>query len=139
MYETFEHTADLGLRVSAESYVALLQEAALGLLSMVVADPSSVQLQTTVEIELPGDAQNRPEYLLFDWLSELLYRFETDALLLREFDIRITPDGLTATCRGEVADADRHQLEHEVKAITYHDLRVWQEAGEWHAELIVDI
>ena len=33
----------------------------------------------------------------------------------------------------------RHRLLHEVKAITYHGLRVEPAAGGWLAEVIVDI
>jgi SHS2 domain-containing protein len=36
-------------------------------------------------------------------------------------------------------DASRHRMEHEVKAITYHGLRLEQTAGGWFAEIIVDI
>ena len=36
-------------------------------------------------------------------------------------------------------DANRHQMEHEVKAITYHGLRVEQTSADWQAEVIVDI
>jgi len=46
---------------------------------------------------------------------------------------------LTAICRGEFMDQPRHQMDHEVKAITYHGLRVGQTANGWEAEVIVDI
>jgi SHS2 domain-containing protein len=37
-------------------------------------------------------------------------------------------------------DPARHQMDHEVKAITYHGLRVArQDDGTWLAEVIVDI
>jgi SHS2 domain-containing protein len=87
-------------------------------------------------ISIPGE---EPSYLLFDWLSELLYAFETDKLLLSEFDVQLSDDQLSATCRGEPMDASRHQMEHEVKAITYHHLRVEQKPDCWQAEVIVDI
>ena len=35
-------------------------------------------------------------------------------------DVRLTDEGLTATARGEPYDPQRHRLDHEVKAITYH-------------------
>ena len=38
-----------------------------------------------------------------------------------------------------LADRDRHILDHEVKAITYHGLKVEQNDGGWLAEVIVDI
>ena len=46
---------------------------------------------------------------------------------------------LTATAWGEELDRDRHVLSHEVKAITYHGLKVEQDADGWQAEIIVDI
>ena len=137
MFELFDHTADLGLRVRAGTLEDLLAEAGRGLLAMIVANPGAVRPVQTRTIELPaGEAP----YLLFDWLSELLYAFESDKLLLSEFDVQIANGQLTATCRGEPRDESRHQMDHEVKAITYHRLRVEQLAdGGWMAEAIVDI
>src|SRR6185369_1554098 len=136
MYELFEHTADLGLRVSADSLEELFVDAARGLLAMLVADPESVRSVTTKTISLSAD---EPAYLLFDWLSELLYAFETDKLLLAEFELAIDGNKLTAACRGETMDESRHRMEHEVKAVTYHGLRLEQTASGWFAEVIVDI
>ena len=56
-----------------------------------------------------------------------------------QFDLTHDESGLTAVCRGERLDRARHQLEHEVKAITYHELKVEQTADGWLAEAIVDI
>ena len=42
MFETFDHTADLGLRVTADSLNELFAEAAVGLTSLIVADVTSV-------------------------------------------------------------------------------------------------
>lgn len=138
MFEHFDHTADLGLRVRANSLEALLADAAQGLLAMHVANPESIRPVVTKTIELSADD---PSFLLFDWLSELLFAFESDKLLLAEFTIRLTsPYCLTADCRGEPMDASRHQMDHEVKAITYHGLTVEElPDGSWFAELIVDI
>jgi SHS2 domain-containing protein len=36
-------------------------------------------------------------------------------------------------------DESRHEMDHEVKAITYHGLKVEQTADGWYAEVIVDI
>jgi len=136
MYELFEHTADLGLRVQATTLEELLVDAARGLLAMLVANPEEVRPIQTKTISID---ESEPAYLLFDWLSELLYAFEADRLLLVEFDLKLHGHQLTATCRGEQMDARRHQMEHEVKAITYHGLRVEQTTAGWQAEVIVDI
>ena len=164
MFEHFDHTADLGLRVRAATLEQLLAEAGRGLLAMFVANPEAVHGVQSKTIELTADG---PAYLLFDWLSELLFAFESERLLVCAFEIVLIeasevhehPDGpnlpqaeshreadvsrpplrLRATCHGEPADPCRHVLDHEVKAITYHGLMCEQHGDEWLAEVIVDI
>ena len=135
-FETFEHTADLGLRVRADDLNTLFAEAARGLFSMIVPDLDSVRPSQTVSISVPGELS---ELLLFDWLNELLYTYEVRHLLLCRFDVCFVQGGLTATANGEPIDRARHVLDHEVKAITYHGLTLRQHAGHWLAEVIVDI
>ncbi len=135
-FETFEHTADLGLRVWAADSNSLFADAGRGLFSLIVPDLQSVRPTETVTFDLAGDAA---EYLLFDWLNELLYTFEVRHLLLCEFDVQVGEGGLKATARGEPVDPPRHVLDHEVKAITYHGLKLEKEANLWRAEVIVDI
>jgi SHS2 domain-containing protein len=136
MYETFEHTADLGLRIRAASLNALFAEAAEALFAVIVDDLGTVRATQKVEVELTGTDR---EYLLFDWLKELLYRFDAEHLLFSRFDVHLSDTGLAGTACGEPLDRDRHALAHEVKAITYHGLRVEQTADRWLAEVIVDI
>ena len=136
MYETFEHTADLGLRVRADSLNQLFADAARGLFSVLVANLDAVR---SVQEKTYRIAGRETDYLLFDWLTELLYTFETEHVLLAEFDVRLDGEGLQATCRGEPIDRQRHELDHEIKAITYHGLKVEQRPDDWLAEVIVDI
>jgi SHS2 domain-containing protein len=136
MHELFEHTADLGLRVRAADLDTLFAEAAACLFSAIVEDPSAVRPAVAHTIEVPGEDR---EYLLFDWLRELLYRFDAQHMVYGRFDVTVRDDGLTATAHGEPLDPARHVLSHEVKAITYHELKVEQTSDGWLAEVIVDI
>jgi SHS2 domain-containing protein len=136
MYETFEHTADLGLRAQAADLDTLFAEAGRALFSAVVEDLGTVEPRELVEIRIDGVDH---EYLLFDWLNELLYRFDSGHVLFSRFEVRVGADGLDATAWGERVDESRHALGHEVKAITYHELKVRQDADGWLAEVIVDI
>src|SRR5206468_11251850 len=79
------------------------------------------------------------EYLLLDWLKALLYHFDAEHMLFRRFEVRVGEAGLEGRAWGEPLDRSRHELSHEVKAITYHGLRVEQTADGWEAEVIVDI
>ena len=136
MYEVFEHTADLGLRVKAASLNDLMADAASGLFSMIVVNLDDVERVVTKTYKVAG---NQPDYLLFDWLTELLYTFDTERLVLADFKVHLDESGLTATCHGEPIDREKHDLDHEVKAITYHQLKVNETEAGWVAELIVDI
>ena len=136
MYEFFEHTADLGLRVRAADLDTLFAEAARALFAAIVEDLDTVRPLQRVEVRLPADDR---EYLLFDWLKGLLYRFDAEHLLLSRFEVKLGNDGLTGAAWGEPLDRARHELSHEVKAITYHGLRVERTDDGWLAEVIVDI
>jgi len=136
MFETFDPPADLGLRVRAADLDTLFAEAAEALFAAVVEDPAAVRPLHQVEVRLKGSDR---EYLLFDWLKELLYRFDAEHLLFGRFEAHVTDDGLTGQAWGEPLDRERHELGHEVKAITYHGLKVERTADGWLAEVIVDI
>lgn len=136
MYETFEHTADLGLRARASDLNTLFAESAAALFSVLVEDLNTVEPRQRVDVQIVGDEH---EYLLFDWLKELLYRFDAEHLLFRRFEVHVSDAGLTGTAWGEPFDPARHALSHEVKAITYHGLKVEQTPEGWLAEVIVDI
>ncbi len=136
MYELFEHTADVGLRARAASLENLFAEAAGALFSVIVANLEAVQPRETIHLAIPAAP---PDEMLRDWLAELLYTFEVRRLVLAQFDVTIGTDGLKATARGEPIDPERHQLDMEVKAITWHGLKVVRDGDGWLAEVIVDI
>ena len=136
MTELFDHTADLGLRVTAPDLPTLFAEAAAALVLATVEDPRSVRPADERSITVAGTDR---EYLLFDWLRELLYRFDADRFLTASAAVTLTPTGLTAVVRGETIDRARHVLTHEVKAITYHGLSLVETETGFRAEVIVDI
>jgi len=136
MYELFEHTADLGLRVIAADLDTLFAEAALAMFSMIVEDVSTIEPKLEVAVEIAGDDR---EYLLFDWLRELLRRHDQDRVLFGKFAVRFTAAGLSGRAWGEPIDPARHVLTHEVKAITYHELKIVPHDDGLMAEVIVDI
>jgi SHS2 domain-containing protein len=136
MYETFDHTADLGLRVRAADLGALFAEAGMALTATLVEDPDAIRAEVSLDVKLAADDL---EYLFFDWLKSLLYQFDAEKLLFSRFDVKVSDTGLEATAWGERLDESRHELAHEVKAITYHALKVEKTDDGWLAEVIVDI
>lgn len=136
MFEVFEHTADVGLRVRAANLEETIAEACRGLFSLLVANLDEVQPVHRRVIEVSGD---EPPLLMFDCLNELLYIFATQRHLFRDFHVERTADGIRVVAAGEPMDESRHRMEHEVKAVTYHELRCEPTAQGWLAEVILDI
>src|SRR5438132_1301239 len=101
MYEYFEHTADLGLRIRAADLDELFVEAARALFGAIVEDLTTVQPAREIEVQVAGADR---DYLLFDWLTELLYRFDVEHLLFSRFTVHVAADSLTGTAWGEPLD-----------------------------------
>jgi SHS2 domain-containing protein len=136
--ETFEHTADLGLRVYGADLVDLFQTAGAGLFDVIVANREVVRDAETEQVSLAAESI---EDLLLHWLNELIFRCETRHRLYGRFEVAI--DGadcrLKASIHGEPIDRKRHLLDHEVKAATRHGLSVKRGEDGWVAELVLDI
>ena len=138
MYEQFEHTADLGLRIVADSPETIFSEAGLGFLDILIDGGTTTVRPTVVEtISLSTDSY---EDLLIDWLGELLYRFEISGMLFSRFAVSLDGFRLDATVCGERYDPARHRPGDPIKAITYHRLKFEQMPdGRWLAEVILDL
>jgi SHS2 domain-containing protein len=136
MFEFIEHTADTGLRVRAATREELFAEAARALYALLLENPADVRPAERHEITLAaGDGAD----LLHDWLDELLFQYSARRLIFVQFQLELEENGLRATVWGEPLDPERHRPSLDIKAITYHQLRVERAGGEWLAEVIVDI
>ncbi len=133
-YRLIEHTADVGLIAYGGNLAEAFGNAAYGMFS-IIAELRTVREVESRQLELEGKDM---EALLFDWLNNLLYFFDTDMLLLRRFDISgLTENRLQATCYGERHNPSRHRLKIGVKSATYHMLKV--DRGKNQVRVIFDI
>jgi len=130
--ETFDHTADLGLRIHAADLPDLFRAAAEGLFDVIAANREDVRPEQSETIRLTADSTLE---LLVGWLNELIFRSETEHRLYGRFDVALDADGrvLDAVIHGEPIDPDRHVLDHEVKAVTHHGLSIGREGPGWMA------
>jgi SHS2 domain-containing protein len=135
-YEVFEHTADIGLYAYGSTLPELFIHAAQGMESLMVA-PEQVQAQVSREIEVEGHDNIS---LLIAWLNELIFLFDTEYLLFRQFQIdALTETQLKARVFGEPYDAQRHDLSSAIKAVTWHEATVEKTEDGYKARIIFDI
>ena len=136
MFETFDHTADVGLRIRAADLDTLFADAARAMFSVMAGDLGAVRPTKEVHIRLEADDLDA---LLRNWLGELLYTFHVRKLVFSDFTVAVCERGVQGTARGEPMDAARHDLAIEIKAVTWHGLKVEHSSDGWLAEVIVDI
>ena len=135
-YEVLEHTADVGVRVQGATMAEVFANAGYAMFDLMSGNDA---VRPEVEHSAAVDAMDREE-LMVNWLSELLFIFETERLLLSEFDIaEIDERHVRATVRGERFDAERHESNFDIKAVTYYGLQVTQEDSGWKATVIFDV
>jgi SHS2 domain-containing protein len=134
-FRTIEHTADIGIEVEADNLGELFEGVAAAMFSLMV-DPDTVR--QTVERELSLEAGDLEE--LFMWLNELLFVLYAEGLLFSGFKVKdIGEDRLVATATGEKLDPQRHRLDEEIKAATYHEMMVERRDDGWKARVIFDV
>lgn len=134
--EAIDHTGDAGFVVHGAQMSELFSRAAWALFS-IVCDVDTVQPAETIGLVVQGSDRND---LLVKWLSELNFLHITQHRLFCRFAVHeITETALRAEAAGEAIDLKRHTVFTEVKAITYHQLRIEKSDGLWKARVIVDL
>lgn len=136
-FEFFEHTADIGIRAWGPDMASALTQASRALMQLLTGgDFASLgRAQFTVELQAAG-----VEDLVVAWLQELLVRFELEQLVPETCVFHeLTPLHLRATVEAQRCDTARGRLGHEVKAVTYHQLRVAQGPDGCRLDMIVDV
>ncbi|MCC6444329.1 MAG: archease [Armatimonadetes bacterium] len=134
-FEIFDHTADKGIRAWGDDLKGLFETCAHAMFSM-MADLPRYQALAAFPVEV--SAPDR-EALLVAWLSELIFLFETERCLLLDF--KITEIGETHL-KAEASGRPLEGIEWtgaEVKAVTYHGLKIQPLPDGWLAEVIVDV
>ena len=139
-WEHYEHTADIGIRGYGRTLEEAFENVAMALFDVMV-NVKKVEPKEVREIEVEGEDLYA---LLYNFLEELLILHDTEGLVFSDFDVKIekTEKGykLKAKAYGEPLDYEKHEPKEEVKAITYHDMKIEQlEDGTWIAQLVPDL
>ena len=139
MFELFEHKADIGIRGIGKSLEEAFAECAKAMFS-VMAELEKVEAKE--EVEVKAEATDR-EQLLVEFLNQLLYLKDVKETLFSQFNLYITNVGglwkLKGKALGEKANKEKHSIKGDVKAASYHQLKVAEEAGKWIAQCVVDV
>lgn len=143
-FEILPHTADIKIRVYGKTKKELFRNSLIGMFQVIGPRASGCQVENNRLIcsELPEKhdidiTSPDQEALLVDFLSESLYLsdvynqayLDVQIHLLEETHIQATLYGVIVTGFEVV----------EIKAVTYHDLKIFQYDGMWQTDIVFDI
>jgi SHS2 domain-containing protein len=133
-YELIEHTADVGLKAYGKTIAEAFEHAAEGMFD-IITDESTIDAigQYDIQLEAPD-----LEQLLVDWLSKLLFLNDAQDLVFGKFQVKLTENRLSASVFGEKYDTKKHRMGVEIKAVTYHMLKV-NEKNPIFVQVLFDI
>jgi SHS2 domain-containing protein len=135
-WEHFHHQADIGVRGVGATPAEAFEQAALAM-TAVITEPQRVRAQTEVIMELEAPDL---DYLLYQWLNELVFQMATRRMLFGRFRVEIDGLRLRASAWGEPVDRPVHRPAVEIKGATLTALEVRRSAeGLWLAQCVVDV
>ena len=143
-FELMPHTADIKIRVYGKTLVDLFRHALIGMFQVVrpIIPLCRIEEDRVICDDLPVRREVAivaydAESLLVDFLSEALYLSDVHNEAYLDADItKCDGKDIEATLRGIAVDGFE---EVELKAVTYHDLKVQKTAGGWQVTIVFDI
>lgn len=143
-FDYLEHTADVYILAYGNNIIELLENAGIALFETMTST-DKVMRKVSRNIEAHGiDLEN----LLYCWLEELLTIYYSENIMcgnirVDEFIVLRRSNGIDyrvkGLCIGEEFDPERHESKVEVKAITYHLMKILRDENGWKAYFVLDI
>jgi SHS2 domain-containing protein len=130
--------ADCAIDVEGADLADVFETAALALAETMV-DP--VTVPTTARRRITLEAAEL-DLLLYDWLSELIFRKDRDSEVYTRTKVTIDGSGpfrLAADVEGGILDPAHTELRSDPKAVTFHQFTLERADGGWRARVVIDI
>ncbi len=138
-YELIEHTADIGIRVKGGDLKKLFKNAASAMFDiMAEKKPTAKSQELRANSFIVEQKAENLEELLINWLNELLSLSATKGIIFNEFIMdKLDKSNLKAKVSG--CDIKNYKINTEIKAATYHALKIEEKNSNWQTEVIFDV
>jgi len=141
-YEIIDHTADIGIKVYGRNLEELFLNAAKAMFEIMLEAANKKPIFRKPEHKkflLNKQGNNIEETFVF-WLSELLYLFSTQGLIMEKADInRLDSSCIQAEVEGRIFNPKFCRIKTEIKAVTYHELEIKETPQGYEAQVIFDV
>ena len=138
-FHYIEHVSDAMAEAYGRTLCEVFANSAKALVN-IVCDLPKIDPNKSVIVETEGFDQIS---LLYNWLEKVLLTLLVDNIALANFEVTIERSRdkykLTGMCRGEAFSEHKHHYKVEVKAITYHEMKIFKRNDIFIVQFIVDL
>ena len=138
-FRYIEHVSDAMVEAYGRTLGEAFAHSARGLVNL-VCNVSKVDPHKIVSIETTGFDRKS---LLYNWLEKVLLVLLIDNIILAKFEVKIKRHKdkyhLFSTCKGDNFLLQKHEYKVEVKAITYHGMKISDKNGKVIIRFLVDL
>ena len=129
-----EHTADVKFRAEG-STIEEMYSSAVDALNKTIRGDIKILEQKEVSFDVEGKDR---EGLLYNFLEEFLFLLDAeDFLVARIKSVSISDNKLECVVVGD--SADNYKFTNDVKAITYNEMKIWEEKGKFICQVVLDV
>ncbi|MGM0568255.1 MAG: archease [Elusimicrobiota bacterium] len=132
-FRELEHTADAGIEGTGKSINRVFENTALGMLELSGARPAYCREEKEIKITSPDI-----ESLLVDFLNEIIFMINFQSWAPREIKCDISEKKLKAKLKG-ASLSSKEMPAAEIKAATYHNLKISKKGRNYKAEVFFDL
>ena len=134
-YKIINHTADIGIIITGRFLTEIFWKA-----MHATADILSGGIEVFPRMERGfSTKEENPETALVSILEEIVYFFEKESFLPSRCSVNIREDSYDIKLRGDIVSAEDIKNGTEIKAVTYHQLKIKEVPGGYQATVIFDI
>ena len=135
-FRYIEHPSDVGFEAYGTTLEELFANAALAMYSFMTDVDAIAETEERAVAVQAEDLYS----LMFDWLDEMLFLFESESLVMKRVDIAVNESAFSikGTCSGGKFDPAKHESGIIIKAVTYNMMEV-KKNEVWHAQVVLDV
>lgn len=135
-YRILSRSSDLLIKVFGMAQAELFANSAFALFDL-ITDIETIEVRERLSLEVEGVGRDD---LMVNWMRELLYLYQGSGYLLKEFRVlEVREDYVRGEVCGEKFDPDRHEIQRDIRAVTYHQGRMDKTGDQWTAQVIFEL
>ncbi len=134
-YEIFDHTADIGIKITGTSLTEIFWKAIHATADLL---SGGIEIEPIIEKGFSLEEENI-ETAFVGVLEEVIYFFEKELFLPSQCSVNIEKDMYEINLKGNIVSEEDVKNGTEIKAVTYHQLEIKKVDDKYQATVIFDV